>query len=719
MIREPAPPNLPNLNGFQKLKKRNPWNAILGTRTNDLIFRMWNSIIVGQSMAAGYITLRFRILVSLLFLLITSASKLAGQTVPPSTKNWATQYHFAAAQQAQHDKDYATAEREYQAVIALAPDFAEVHMNLGLVYQLEDRSPEAMTEFRRALKIKPALVGANFFLGVDYCKLGEGAKAIPYLKAALQAEPGRPDIRLWLATAQEISGQLQAEVITLHRALELQPKDVDLLYLLGSAYERLGKQQVAHLEKVAPGSARSEQLFAETYASSNEWPSAAVHFQNALAASPNRAGLHAELGEVLLRAGKVKSAIQEFDEELRRDPNNLRALVRRGEAMLIQDNADAALQDWEKAVVIDVEQSERILGLREAGFGDSALELLPDSSRGNFQKLAEDLQNRHSPAAHLALAFLAEQNGNVSQAEVESNLAASTAKKDAAGRDCTEAEVNLALQHEEFSKIASCAGKVLTSRSSVKLRLQVAGALLQAGQSEAALQTLERLPTQENISAEVAYWRARCYEKLATAAYLQLYQAEPNSYRLHQLMGDLGTAKGDDGKAIEEYRAAIALKPSAPNLHYSLGHVLWKDLKVPEARVELEAELAVNPRHPGALNDLGDTYLLEHQPNKALPYLVRALAADSENPDIHRDLGSAYSELGDYPKAVDQFKIAVSADHDGSVHYKLARVYQALGEKEKATREFALSSALNRESHDKLEKQTERLGQVTKSAQDP
>jgi len=46
-------------------------------------------------------------------------------------------------------------------------------------------------------------------------------------------------------------------------------------------------------------------------------------------------------------------------------------------------------------------------------------------------------------------------------------------------------------------------------------------------------------------------------------------------------------------------------------------------------------------------------------------------------------------------------------------------VYQALGEKEKAAHEFAVSSALNRESHEKLEKQTERLGAVTKSAEDP
>jgi len=674
-----------------------------------------------QSMATRYCALRFWRVLSLLVLLMAAASELAGQNVSLSTANQsAFEAHFAAAQQAQRDRDYPTAEREYQAALALAPGFAEVHMNLGLVYQLENRSAEAMTEFRRALKIKPGLAGANFFLGVNYCKLGEGAKAIPYLKAALRAEPNRPDTWLWLATAQEISGQLQAEVVTLHKALKLQPKDIDLLYLLGSTYERLGKQEVGHLEKVAPGSSRSEQLLAESYATSNEWPSAVIHFQNALAASPNRAGLHTELGEVLLHAGKLNQSIQEFDEDLRRDPGNLRALVRRGEARLIQGNLDAALQDWEKTIVIDLEQTERILGLRETGFGDSALEQLSDTNREKIQRLASGLQRRESPAAHLALAFLAEQNGSFSQAAAESRLVqAATAKDHDAGITCTTEAVNLALQRNEYSKIPPCLGKILTPRSSAELRIRVAAALLEAGQSERALQTLEGLPAAENSSAEAAYWRARCYEKLATASYLQLYRADPNSHRMHQLMGDLEAAKGNDGKAIEEYRAAIAVKPSLPNLHYSLGHLLWKDLEVPEARVELETELALNPRHAGALNDLGNTYLLEHQPNKALPYLERALAADSANSDIHRDLGTAYSELGDYRKAEEHFTIAVSSDRDGSVHYKLARAYQALGEKEKAAREFALSTALNRESHNKLEKRTARLGEVTKSAEDP
>lgn len=663
---------------------------------------------------------RFALRLLALTALAAAALNVTAQTAPQQQASDAEiQSHFAAAQQAQRQKDYASAEKEYQSVIALAPDFAEVHMNLGLVYQLQNRYPEAMAEFRRALKLKPSLTGANFFLGVDYCKIGEGSKSVPYLKAALKASPNQPEIWLWLATAQEMSGDIDAEVATIRQALSLQPKDVDLLYLLGHAYERLGTQEVARMEKVAPESFRKEQFLAESYAASNEWPSAVIHFQNALAAAPHQIGLHVELGEVLLHAGKVNQAAREFAEELQLNPQSLRALVRRGEIELIQGNIDAALKDWSQATAVDQMQVERILGLRETGLGDSSSEQLPIALVAKIEPLSTEPRNKNIPAARVALAFLAVQSGNPSQVGGGDTPTGSQAQEPASGESCSEADMNRLLQQDRFSQIAFCAKAGLTARTSAELRMQVVNALLQAGDYEAALRTLDGLPATESKSLETFYWRARCYEKLATAAYLRLYQADPNSYRWHQLMGDIEAAKGDDGKAIEEYRAAVLLKPSLPNLHYSLGHLLWKDLKVPEARFELEAELASNPHHAGALTDLGDSYLLEHQPEKALPYLTGALAADAGNPDIHRDLGTAYSELGDYKKAEEELKIAVTTDHDGSVHYKLARAYQALGQKENASREFALSTSLNRESHSKLEKQTERLAAITNSTQDP
>jgi Tfp pilus assembly protein PilF len=181
---------------------------------------------------------------------------------------------------------------------------------------------------------------------------------------------------------------------------------------------------------------------------------------------------------------------------------------------------------------------------------------------------------------------------------------------------------------------------------------------------------------------------------------------------VHELTGDLEAAKGNDAKAIEEYRIAVSMKPSVANLHYSLGHLLWKNLKTDEARKELNAELELSPRHAGALHDLGNTYLLEHDPEKALAYLKRAREVDPGDLDIHRDLGTAYAELHEYAKAEVEFKAAIPGDRDGSVHYKLARIYQAQGQKENAAREFELSTSLNRESHAKLEKQTERINQI-------
>src|SRR6266581_6770776 len=263
-------------------------------------------------------------------LLAAGPCQIAGQTDASHPGNASTvEAHFAAAQQAQKNSDYVTAVREYRAVLEIRPDFAEVHMNLGLVYQLQNQISDAMIEFRRALHLKPTLAGANFFLGVNYCKNGEGIRALPYLKAAAKLEPRRPDIWSWLVTAQEMSGEFHAEVATLRKGLNSQPQDVDLLFLLGQAYERLGKEEVARLQKTAPHSARSEQLLAESYAASSEWPSAVIHFQNSLAASPDTPGLHVELGEVLLRAGKLTRASHEFEEELHLAPHSLRAIVRR------------------------------------------------------------------------------------------------------------------------------------------------------------------------------------------------------------------------------------------------------------------------------------------------------------------------------------------------------------------------------------------------------
>jgi tetratricopeptide (TPR) repeat protein len=643
-------------------------------------------------------------------IVLTVAGNPSGQAQSAEQLTPEFRAHMAAAQQAQAERDYTVAEKEYQALLQLSPGFAEIHMNLGLVYQLQDRRAEAIREFHRALKLKPELTGANFFLGVDYCREGDGAVAIPFLKAAVAQHPEQAEIWSWLATALDMTGNVSGEAATLNRALKQHPQNVDLWYLLGQAYERLGKQQAADLKKAAPDSVRTEQLVAEGYAASNEWPSAVIHFQNALAKDASLAGLHVELGEVYLHGGKLKQATVEFESELKQNPSNLRAIVRRGEARLIHGEAREALEDWTRALATDRRQAEKILGMRENGFGDAALEELPQSLQSHLDQTVSRIKDDQSPAAAFARAFIASQKGH-------SDAMLSAEPQTPATTSCSPSSIRKLLETQNYSALAGCISIKSPPPIPADLQLKAVSGLVQVGEYESVLEILDTLPQTERQGPEAAYWRARCFEKLATAAYFRLYQSDPNSYRVHELLGDLAAARNDDTKAIEEYRDAVALNTNAPNLHYSLGHLLWKDLSVTEARVELQTELKMNPRHAGALHDLGDSFLLEHHPEEALPYLTRAAEANSGNPDIHRDIGTAYMQLKIYDKAEAEYKIGLAGDQDGSVHYKLAKVYQSLGKKTEAEHEFAIYTSMNEAAHAKLEQRGQRLAEVERLAE--
>jgi tetratricopeptide (TPR) repeat protein len=247
----------------------------------------------------------------------------------------------------------------------------------------------------------------------------------------------------------------------------------------------------------------------------------------------------------------------------------------------------------------------------------------------------------------------------------------------------------------------------------------MARALFETGRPDRALAVLRSLPVAQAHSVEALYWKARCYKNLALATYLQLFQLSPDSYRAHEVLGDLDVARGEDAKAIEEYRKALEARPALPNLHYQIGHLQWKVYKVQEAREQFLAELAVNPVHTGALFDLGNTYLYERQPEKALEYLRRVSELDPKYPDLHQFIGMAYSRLGKYAQAETELKLAAATDKEGSIHYQLARVYQALGKTAEAQREFAISDELTRESHQRSEERVQRVAAAEAALKQP
>jgi tetratricopeptide (TPR) repeat protein len=659
-----------------------------------------------------------RILVhlSLSFLLLTMPIRgqqpNAGGSLPP-----AAEASWAAAQRAQQQKDYRTAAQEYRKVISLSPGFAEAYMNLGLVYELQSRRPDAIAMFEKAIQLKPGLAGAQFFLGVDYCKQGDARRATPHLEAAVRARPNLPDAWSWLASAYQMDGQTSRQVNTLEAGLQANPQSIDLLYLLGQAYQQLGKDAVDRLQQKDLESSFLEQLLAENYAASGYSAVAMLHLENALKASPDRPGLHIEMAEVLLHAGNLRRAEDEIAAELHTAPHSLRALVRRGEVELLRGDVPAALADWSQALELDPARCEAILGVREFGFGDTFQEKLTDELRAQLTGLRAPIESQDRPASRLALAFISTQEDPTRAVASMTDGGDSDSVKDTSS--CTVPQIQAWLAEDRLRPVAACSTPILKQPLAMDLRLEIVRALCETGLPERALAALDGLAPSQGDSPEAQYWKARCYNRLALAAYLQLFEVDPDSYRAHQVLGDMDEARDEDPKAIDEYEKALAQRPTLPNLHYQIGHLKWKSYKTPEAREQFQAELALNPRHTGALFDMGSTFLQEHQADQALVYLKKVRELDPNYPDIHDFMGIAYTQMQRYPEAEKELKIAAPGDKDGSVHYQLARVYTAMGKSAEAHLEFALSDQLRVATHQANEERVQRIAAAEAALKQP
>jgi len=646
---------------------------------------------------------------ALAVLLLWAAVPGAGQDSNPPLSP-AAGAAWSAAQEAQQQKDYATAAKEYRKVISLSPGFAEAYLNLGLVYELQERLTDAIAAFEKAIQLKPGLTGAQFFLGVDYCKLGDARRATPHLEVAVRARPDLPDAWSWLASAYQQTGRPSRQVNALQAGLRANPQSVDLLYLLGQAYQQLGKDAADRLPKTGAESSYVNQLLAENYAVSGYPTVALLHLQNALQESPSRAGLHLEIAEILLHAGSLKHAEEEIAAELRLSPHSLSAVVRRGEIELLLGEVKAALADWSQALAGDAPRCETILGVRELGYGDTALEKLPDELRSQLPGLRAQVESQPGPASRLALAFIATQEEGTPMFEGAAGTKDSGSLQSSA--PCTPAKLQDWLAMDRLQPVAECADQLLRRPATFDQRLEIARALYATGHVERALGVLDGLATPQADAVQVQYWKARCSNRLAMAAFLRLFVVDPDSPRAHQVLGDMDENQGNDAKAIVEYQKALAQRPSLPNLHYQIGHIEWKSYRTQEAREQFQAELAINPRHTGALFDLGSTYLQAHQPDEALVYLQKVDQLDPKYPDLRDFLGIAYIQMHRYADAARELELAAPGDQDGSIHYQLARAYMALGKSREAEKEFALSNRLHEASHRANEQRVQRLAEA-------
>ena len=158
-------------------------------------------------------------------------------------------------------------------------------------------------------------------------------------------------------------------------------------------------------------------------------------------------------------------------------------------------------------------------------------------------------------------------------------------------------------------------------------------------------------------------------------------------------------------EAAQEFRAVLALDPSALNARYQLAICLFALGERDASRKEFERLRAETKDDPNVAYYLARIDLLAGNAAGA----IRRLAALMSHPpfaDAPFYLGSAYLTNGDLEHAIKWLRTAAQSDpHDFRSHYRLARALQQKGLHTEAEQEYALSTEM-REHYNETARQS-------------
>ena len=200
--------------------------------------------------------------------------------------------------------------------------------------------------------------------------------------------------------------------------------------------------------------------------------------------------------------------------------------------------------------------------------------------------------------------------------------------------------------------------------------------------------------------------------------YREILNLNAESAEADMLAGEAMDEMQDHSGAIEQFRAAVKANPKEPSVHFGLGYLLWTQGQYDGAAREFQAELDNVPNNPQAIAYLADSQIKLNHPEIARPLLEKALRLSPEMELAHLDLGIVEADAGKNDAAVRELKLAIKlAPNDIKAHYRLARLYQAMGRKQDASLEFEKTKTLTKAADETVFSQLKKAGLTQRGAE--
>jgi tetratricopeptide (TPR) repeat protein len=221
----------------------------------------------------------------------------------------------------------AEAEAEFREAIGLRPNSASSHHSLGFALASQDRPAEAEAAYREAIRLKPDFANCYKGLGLVLQKQGKWAEAVAATRKAIRLKPGDPEAYVNLGTHLCGMGHYVAGEDQFREAIRLKPDHVNAHVDLGVALRHQGKlAEAAAALRHAIGLKRNEPMahynLGLVLSDQQKWAEAEAAYRVALRLQPGFANAHLALANDLYVQDKLADAEAEAREAIRLERDN-------------------------------------------------------------------------------------------------------------------------------------------------------------------------------------------------------------------------------------------------------------------------------------------------------------------------------------------------------------------------------------------------------------
>jgi tetratricopeptide (TPR) repeat protein len=565
------------------------------------------------------------------------------------------------------DQDYQGAVEQFSLALEYLPkpqhatvweNIAEMHLRLG-------QWDQAANAFERIIALKPQAVAARITLGEILIQQNRVDEALEQLIAAADDEPPVSKVYLLLGIAYMRRDAIEMALPHLRRAATMAPDDKQASYALAQVLRQLGQKEAAALElqrymdlqdQSDASESQSRRLTsavstASELISQRRYADGESVLQEVMATDPDHPVVLHVLGFARLKQADFAGATTALERAAALDPLNADTQFYLGHVYLLSGKPKLAQTSTERAIVIFPWDARY-----HAQLGFIQLELaLYASARRAFDRALE--LDDGSFAVRLGLGSLDLRAGRLEDAESQLRMAVAQSSNSAEAHRL----LGLALwRQRQFAEAIE--------------------------QYEAHVQLMPQIEYSHRILIDALVTLKE--NALAETAILRWQAMIPGSRLAAYYLGDLLHSTGRYQDALREFSAALEFEGNDPPddlIDLRLGQIYSGLNLIDEAMQAYRRAQSINPDATGAYGALGNLYLMRNMNEEALAQFAKVVELDQQHAQGYANLAQANLRLGRFQQVLDAAQAALGLDAQlNEARYSLAQALRSLGRHDEA-----------------------------------